>query len=121
LHPDLAGQAQAQGPDGVVDDVGAHVAEGPGAVVEESPPLEGDDLGTVGFVGGGPEPEGPVEALRGGFGGGTDEVLGPDRPVGAAMDLGDLPDGPGANVFVGEAGALGGVSGVAHLGADPRL
>ena len=87
FDPDLGRESEFQSPHRVIDDVRAHVAESAGAIVDETAPLEGSDLTAVGFVGGGAEPEIPVQRVRHRLACGTDEILRPDRPVRAAVDL----------------------------------
>ena len=76
----------------------------------------------VGPVRGRAEPDVPVE--RRGHGrdlAGRVDALGPDGPVGPAVDLGDVADGAAPDPLADEAGALAGVALVAHLGHDVGL
>ena len=118
------GGSELQGPDGVVDDVAAHVAQGPGAEVPPAPP---EDRGVGRVVRTRPDGAQPqVPGQRGRYrrlvGGPADPLLpqlaGPVRPD---VDLADASDDAGAQPFVGQAGAFGGVALVTHLRGDAGL
>ena len=111
-------RAEGQRPHRVIDDVAAHVAEGPGAKIDPAAPRVGAVSRVVGTLGNGAEPEIPIEGGgdRRRAGGSADPLL-PEAagPIGPGVDFADVADDAGLDPFVREPRPFGGVPLVAHL------
>src|SRR5207248_1708582 len=102
---------QAQGPDGVIDDVAAHVAERAGTEVPPAPPAHGGIRGVVRPRAHRTQPEIPVQRTgdRGHLSGpGNPLFPEPAGPVRPDVNLPHLADGASLDPLVGQAGAFGG-------------
>src|SRR5439155_246157 len=101
--------AKFQGPEGGVEIVDAHVADGPGAEIPEAAPGEGGVSFVVGAGRRWAEPEVPIESGRNRLliFGAVDALLPPGAgAVGPDVDFFDVADCAGADYFDGLARAF---------------
>src|SRR5439155_1263897 len=111
--------AQVERPERRIHRVAGDVAQGTGAEVPPTAPLERRVRGVIGAGRGGAEPQVPIDP------GGRVVLferpldrLRPDRPVGPELDLAHRPDGAGFDPLADLPRALAGVALVPHLGSD---
>src|SRR5947208_6106759 len=114
--------AQVERPERRIHRVAGDVAQGTGAEVPPTAPLERRVRGVIGAGRGGAEPQVPIDP------GGRVVLferpldrLRPDRPVGPELDLAHRPDGAGFDPLADLPRALAGVALVPHLRRDLGL